>query len=120
MSAPENSEAIVNSGTTKHFLTQSTATTLTKGNEISHKTKNTLLAKLPDGQILTTEGEMNLNLPKLPVQANHAHVLPHLSESLFPVPQLTKCGVDVLFTGNKVHFLEKGTTILQGEMKKNL
>ena len=63
---------------------------------------------------------MDLNLPKLPVQANHAHVLPHLSESLFSVPKLTKCGVDALFTGNKTCFLEKGIKISQGEMKNNL
>ena len=67
---PKTTNAIADSRTTKNFITKSDAKTILMNNAAPNNTNESLRAKLPDGRLLTTNGQVNLNIKNLPHQAN--------------------------------------------------
>eukprot|EP00804_Cyclotella_cryptica_P024589 CCRYP_001603-RA/>CCRYP_001603-RA protein AED:0.24 eAED:0.18 QI:0/0/0/1/1/1/2/0/837 len=103
-------EAIADSGATAHFLLPSVT--------ISNKRKAThpLNITLPDGEVIQSTHEGNLNLPGLGDAATLAHVVPGLAHSsLLSIKQLCDNGCHVLFTKQDCKDYRKAELMLVGK-----
>ncbi len=85
--------AILDSGTTSHFLT--TAAPMTN----MHPTNKPIIAQLPNGKHVHSIHMCMLDIPALPASAQHAHIIPGLAcHSLISVITLCNVGCNVAFT----------------------
>ncbi len=60
--------------------------------------------------------EAELNIPGLPLAAQHGHVVPHLAtQPLLSIGQLCDAGCDVAFTASMVTISHNNSVVLQGQ-----
>ena len=80
-----NSNTIVNLGTSIHFLTKAIVAILLKYNTTPYINTNYIQAILLDRRLLANEGEVNLNIINLLLSANNANIIQKLRAFLFLV-----------------------------------
>ena len=99
--------AILNSGATSHFLTSTaTATNI-------QPTTTPIIARLPNGERVTSTHTCTLDIPALPAAARQAHIIPNLaSHSLILVVTLCNAGCDILFTKFGCTISHRGRMVL--------
>ncbi len=85
--------AILDSGTTSHFLT--TAAPMTN----MRPTSKFIIAQLPNGKRIHSMHTCTLGIPALPASVQYAHIIPGLaSYSLISIVTLCNTGCNVVFT----------------------
>jgi hypothetical protein len=99
--------AILDSGATSHFLTSlAPATNITP-------TTNPIVARLPNGERVTSTHTCTLDIPALPAAARLAHIIPNLaSHSLISVVTLCNAGCDITFGKIGCTISYRGRTVL--------
>jgi len=99
--------AILDSGTTSHFLTSmAPATNITP-------TTKPIVARLPNGERVTSTHTCTLDIPALPVAARLAHIIPNLaSHSLISVVTLCNAGCNITFGKIGCTISYRGRTVL--------
>ena len=99
--------AILYSGATSHFLTSmAPATNITP-------TTKPIIARLPNGERVTSTHTCTLDIPALPAAARLAHIIPNLaSHSLISVVTLCNAGCDITFGKIGCTISYRGRTVL--------
>ena len=99
--------AILDSGATSHFLTSTAPATNIQ------PTTTPIIARLPNGERVTSTHTCTLYIPALPAAAHQAHIIPNLaSHSLILVVMLCNAGCDILFTKIGCTILHRGCMVL--------
>ena len=74
---------------------------------------NPIAIRQPDGSIMTSTHEGELDIPQLPKKARRAHRVPNLANhSLISIGQLCDAGCTVAFTASDANVSYKGQTVL--------
>ena len=104
--------AIVDTGTTGHFLTQHHSNT--------HHAHTPIHVKLPNGHTIHSTHTTRLHIPQVPDTATQAHVFPDLHpHSLLSVGLLCDHDCTATFTRHNVTIHRNGTPILHGHRLPN-
>ena len=100
---------IADTGCTSHFCTVDTPVINKR------PTNNPLTIQNPNGSLMHSTHEADLDWPMLPPAARHVHIVPALGQfSLISMGQLCDAGCHVLFTSSTVQVFMNGTCILAG------
>ena len=107
------------------LLDSAASLTLVKTGKLGQLTKTTHQPKLitiPDGTKMKTTAELALEMPRLPLGARKAHVMPGLVHNLLALPQLCDKGCIVTFTKDDVEAKLNSEIVLRGwrDMSTNL
>jgi hypothetical protein len=106
--------AIADTGSTAHFGTID-APVINK-----RRSLNPIHIRNPNGTIMTSTHEADLDLPMLPPAACRIHIVPELaSASLISMGQLCDAGCAVAFTATKVNVSINDTVVLTGHRTPN-
>ncbi len=101
--------AILDSGTTSHFLTTDAPATNICAATVP------LVAHLPNGERVQSMHTCTLDLPELPAAARYAHIIPSLTlHSLLSVVTMCNTGCTVTFTKIGCSIVNLGRTIVRG------
>ena len=102
--------AILDSGATSHFLVSEAPTS---NRQIA---ETPLKVRLPDGAHVSSTHTCHLDIPKLPQEARHGHIIPGLaSHSLLSVVKLCNAGCEVSFTKIDCTVRYRGRVVLTGK-----
>lgn len=102
-------QLIADTGCTSHFCTINTPVINTR------PTANPIAIQNPNGSVMHSTHEAELDLPALPPAARHVHLVPALSTfSLISMGQLCDSGCKIIFDATTVHVYLKNQCILQG------
>ena len=104
----KNNVAIVDSGTTGHFL-QISSECVDK-----RQTDEGLNVHLPDGSVITSTHTALLNIPQLPMKARRAHLFPKISHALLSISMLCDEGYMEIFDKQRVYIIKNGSVLLHG------
>jgi hypothetical protein len=106
--SPHNS-IIADSGCTAHFCTLEAHT-------INQRpTTNPIAIHNPNGSVMYSTHEAELDMPMLPLAARQVHIVPALHpHSLMSIGQLCDNGCTVEFNSNSVNIQHNGTTVMRG------
>ena len=75
---------------------------------------------VPNGEIMHSTHQADLDIPNLPSPARTAHIFPHLaSGSLLSIGKLCDAGCTALFNKSKLFIFYKGKIIMQGSRQSN-
>ena len=100
---------IADTGCTSHFGSPTTPVTDAK------PANPPILVRNPNGTIMESSHEAKLNIPGLPAEARHIHILPDLeSDPLLSIGQLCDAGCDVAFDKDIVTVTHDDETVLTG------
>ena len=100
---------IADSGATAHFATLDLPVLNRR------PATNPIAIANPDGTLMYSTHEGELNIPGLPIEARRCHIVPALSGlSLISIGQLCSAGCQVLFDNNLVTVYLNGKTIITG------
>jgi hypothetical protein len=106
--------AIADTGSTAHFGTIN-APVINK-----RRSLNPIHIRNPNGTIMISTHEADLDLPMLPPAARRIHIVPELaSSSLISMGQLCDAGCSVAFTATKVNVSINDTVVLTGHRTPN-
>jgi hypothetical protein len=101
--------AIANTGSTHHFCTID-ARVINK-----RRTSNPINIRNPNGSIMRSTHEAELDLPHLPPTARHVHIVPELqSLSLISMGQLCDSGCSITFDADTVRVTYDNVIVLSG------
>ena len=99
--------AILDSSATSHFLTSTAPATNIQ------PTTTPIVARLPNGECMTSTHTCTLDIPALPAAACQAHIIPNLaSYSLISVVTLCNAGCNIMFTKIGCTILHRGRMVL--------
>ena len=101
--------AILDTGATAHYVT--TAAPVSNIETAAAPTS----VNLPNGTVITSHQQAQLNFSNLSESASRAHVLPTLKHNLLSIGQLCDNGMTALFSKNTVVIQKEGKTIIQGQ-----
>ena len=106
----DNTElAMLNSGTTYHFLTFQS-----KCNNVQ-TAQNLIAVTIPNGDTIKSTATCDIDWPFLPRDAQRGHIIPQLkNQALISVVKLCNNGCDVIFWYNCCLVLYKGNIVLYG------
>ena len=108
----QNDFAIVDSGATGHYITETANVSKKK------KTTKPIRVLLPDATSLQSTHECNLDIP-LPKEATSCHIIPGMkNHSLISVIKLCEAGCKVLFSKDECIILHNGTEVMKGRKCK--
>ena len=103
-------ETCADTGATGHFFT--TALPISNLRPTTHP----IAIRNPNGSLMHSTHEAELDLPQLPLLARRVHIVPELqSRSLLSIAQLCDADCKATFTRSDVHIHHNGTCILSGQ-----
>lgn len=104
---------IADSGSSGHFCTPSAAVTNIRPTRVS------IPVTLPDGSVIHSSHEADLNVPALPIEARRAHIFPNLTSTLISIGTLCDSGCSATFTATKVTIACNNIEVMTGERDRS-